>query len=300
MQAWARAVLGLEELADEILLEKSDEPFAVGAAERAMLLREVMAAHLREPSRPLAELYETQVQTRRMRSKFPVGVFGRAVEKVDLQVLEVWRQALGPLEVTGHGAVVRHGFGRAFAPHSTLHDALELQVEVGGEVQQLRLMGQTEMIVGRHGSVIFKAGEAKDREHLRGAFDNVILAAAELSRGGHAHLIIDGEGKTQRVSHAAWTADEARAYLTELAADLFGSPHGYVLTLKDLRESLRGRTVRASRLTGGKRDEQVLGYGPIRRGDGLGEPPSVEELARRRLGPLVERMQGEHPFSEAR
>lgn len=297
VQAWAHAVLGLEEVPDEILLEKSDEPFAVGPAERAVLLREVMAAHLRDPSVPLRELYEQQVTTRRLRSKFPVGVFGRAVAHGDMEVLEVWRAALGPLPVTGSAAVIRHGFGRAFAPHTQLHDAVELSIELNGEPHNVRLIGQTEMIVARHGSVIFKTGKMAEREHLRGAFDNVVLAAAELSVDGHAHLVIDGEGASRRVTHAPWTPSEARAYLTSLAQDLFGQPHGYVLSLVQMRDALRGRLGRQARTTGNRRDDQrVLGYGPITRGDGLGAPPSVEELARRRLLPLVERMDGDHPF----
>lgn len=297
VQAWAHAVLGLEELPDEILLEKSDEPFAVGPAERAVLLREVMAAHLRDPSIPLRELYEQQVTTRRLRSKFPVGVFGRAVAHGDMEVLEVWRAALGPLAVTGSSAVIRHGFGRAFAPHTVLHDAVELSIDLAGEAQNVRLIGQTEMIVGRHGSVIFKTGKMAEREHLRGAFDNVVLAASGLAVDGHAHLVIDGEGACRRVTHAPWSAEEARAYLTSLAQDLFGQPHGYVLSLVQLRDALRGRLGRQVRTTGNRRDDQrVLGYGPITRGDGLGAPPSVEELARRRLWPLVERMDGDHPF----
>lgn len=298
VQAWARAVLGLEELADEILLEKSDEPFAVGAAERARLLREVMAAHLRDPSRPLDQLYEAEVAARRLRSKFPVGVFGRAVKAVDLAVLEVWRGALGPIEVDATG-VARHGFGRAYASHTTLHDAIELEVQIAGEPQALRLIGQTELLVGRHGSVIFKTGSAKEREHLRGAFDNLLLAAAGLGEVGHCHVIIDGQGKVARVDHAGWSQGEALAYLTALATELFGAPHGYVLTLQQLRDALRGRSVRAQRITGSRYDDQLLGYGPIRRGDGLGEPDSIEELAQRRLGPLVSRMQGDHPFAEA-
>ncbi|MEZ4360450.1 MAG: exodeoxyribonuclease V subunit gamma [Kofleriaceae bacterium] len=296
-QAWAHAVLGLDELEDELLLERSDEPFSVGAAERAVMLREVMAAHLRDPSVPLRELYEQQAAARRIRSRFPVGVFGRAVEHNDLEVLEVWRRALGPLEVTGERAVIRHGFGRAFAPHTSLHDAIEVTLELHGDREPVRLVGQTEMLVGRHGSVIFKAGKMAEREHLRGAFDNLVLAAAELSVDGHAHLIIDGDGASKRVAHAAWTTEEARAYLTALAQDLFGRPHGYLLSITQLRDALRGRTVRAARGTGNRRDDQrLLGYGPITRLDGLDQAPSVEELARRRLLPLVIRMQGDHPF----
>jgi hypothetical protein len=225
-------------------------------------------------------------------------VFGRAVAHGDLKVLEVWRAALGPLAVTGAEAVIRHGFGRAFAPHTVLHDAVELAVPLGEETHQVRLVGQTEMIVGRHGSVIFKAGKMTEREHLRGAFDNLVLAASGLSVDGHAHLVIDGEGDSKRVSHAAWTPEEARAYLTDLAQDLFGQPHGYVLSLAQLRAALRGKSGRAARTTGNRRDDRhVLGYGPITRGDGLGAPPSIEELARRRLLPLVKRMDGDHPFA---
>ena len=42
-----------------------------------------------------------------------------------------------------------------------------------------------------------------------------------------------------------------------------------------------------------------LGYGPITRPDGLRAPPDRAAMARRRLQPLVERMQGDHGFEIA-
>jgi hypothetical protein len=38
----------------------------------------------------------------------------------------------------------------------------------------------------------------------------------------------------------------------------------------------------------------VLGFGPIKRVDGLAAPDEPGEIADRRLGPLVERMHGDH------
>src|SRR6185295_6953012 len=49
VQAWAQAVLGLDELPDDEVVEHSDEPFHLSRAERAVMLREVFAAQLRDP-----------------------------------------------------------------------------------------------------------------------------------------------------------------------------------------------------------------------------------------------------------
>src|SRR5262249_26049835 len=113
IQAWAQAVLGLDELPDDEALEHSDEPFYLGRGERAVLLREVFAAPLRDPGGPVERRYDAELKQRQLRGQFPVGVFAEAARKLDLEVLERWRVGLGAIAADG---ATRIGFGRASSP----------------------------------------------------------------------------------------------------------------------------------------------------------------------------------------
>ncbi len=112
VQAWAQAVLDLDELPDDAMIDHSDEPFHVEKPARAVLLREVLAAHLREPEGDLAARYDAVVAALALRGQFPVGVFGEAARAVDLRTLARWRTELGPVEV---GTATRIGFGRSMS-----------------------------------------------------------------------------------------------------------------------------------------------------------------------------------------
>jgi hypothetical protein len=146
---------------------------------------------------------------------------------------------------------------------------------------------------------VIRKAENRNADHLRGAFDHLLLAAVGLAPAGHAHVLLDPEGKKVTVEHERWAAADARAYLAALIAELFDAPHGYLLPFDALARALAGgKASYGSRgfgdLTGG------LGYGPIERKDGLEPPPDAAAIARRRLGPLVERMRGDHGFEVAR
>jgi exodeoxyribonuclease V gamma subunit len=294
IQAWAQAVLGLDELPDEAAAEHSDEPFHMTRAERARVLRDVFAAHLREPGRSLEERYDAHVADLALRGQFPVGVFAEAARALDLRLLERWRAALGPVTV---GAAVRIGFGRASAPGAELRPALALELSGGRTV---RLVGQTELLLRAEvlTSVVpvLRKAESRSPYHLRGALDHVVLAAAGLAPAGHAHVLLDGEGAARRVEHRAWEPGEARAYLAALAGELIERAHGYLLPFEALAKALGGGKppARFGDPTGG------LGYGPIERRDGLEPPEDAAEIAQRRLRPLVERMSGDHGFEDAR
>ena len=293
VQAWAQAVLGLDELPDEAAAEHSDEPFHLTRAERARLLRDVFAAHLREPGRSLEERYDAHVAELALRGQFPVGVFAEAARTLDLRLLERWRAALGPVAV---GAAVRIGFGRAWAEGAELRPALVLDLSGGRTV---RLVGQTELMLRGDALVsvvpVLRKCESRSPYHLRGALDHLVLAAAGLAPAGHAHVLLDGEGAARRVEHRAWSTDEARAYLAILAGELLERAHGYLLPFEALVKALGGGKApsRFGDPTGG------LGYGPIERHDGLEPPGDAAEIAARRLRPLVERMTGDHGFEEA-
>jgi len=292
VQAWAQAVLGLDELPDEAVIDRSDEPFHVDRPARAMLLREVLAMQLRSGGDPGAA-YDEIVAELEVRGQYPVGVFGEAERALDLNTLAAWRDTLGPVAM---GAATRLAFGRSSSRAAELLPALELELSGGRTV---RLVGQTELLVRprvtgeRALSVIPLLGKAelRSRYHLRGALDHVVLAAAGLAEAGHAHVLIDKDGGTRRVEHAPWSQHEARAYLAELVGELLDAPHGYLLPFDQL----------AKALTGGKPsstygDRNGLGYGPIERADGLAAPDDAAAIAHRRFAPLVGRMTGNHGF----
>ncbi|HEY5944505.1 MAG TPA: hypothetical protein VIV40_03400, partial [Kofleriaceae bacterium] len=289
VQAWAQAVLGLDELPDDDVIEHSDEPFVVDRPARAVLLREVLAAQLRDPSADAAERYASVVRDLELRGQFPVGVFGSAARANDLRVLAEWREKLGPIAV---GSATRLGFGRSSSPIAELLPALEIALPGGRTV---RLVGQTELLIrsgDRHTSVIPLLGKAdkKSRYHLRGALDHVVLAAAGLANAGHAHVLLDPDGTLRKVDHAPWSKDDAKQYLASLIGELLDAPHGYLLPFSHLVDAYNGK--KPSRQYGDT--TPVLGYGPIKRIDGLAAPPDPGAIAERRLGPLVERMQGDH------
>ena len=90
--AFGNRVLGLDELPDDDIKEHSDEPFHVERPVRAIVLREVLAAQLRDPSVDPEECYGRVVRDMELRGQFPVGVFGSAARANDLRVLAEWRE----------------------------------------------------------------------------------------------------------------------------------------------------------------------------------------------------------------
>lgn len=295
IQAWALAVLGFDELPDDSTIEHSDEPFHLGRAERTMLLREVLAAHLREPAGDLEARYDATVRDLQLRGQFPVGVFAEAARALDLSILERWRTALGPLART---AAIRIGFGRAWSRGAQLRPPL--QIELPG-ARAIRVIGQTELLLDtgeRRTSVValVRTLDKKTHYHIRGALDHVVLAAAGLAPSGHVHKLLGADGGSFTVTHDPWSPAEAREYLATLIADLLDAAHGYLLPFDGLVRALAGGKPAAK-----YRDmTQGLGFGPIERADGLAVPPDATEIARRRLAPLVERMRGDHGFEVQR
>lgn len=294
VQAWAQAVLGLDELPDDEVLDHSDEPFHQARPVRAGLLRDVLAAHLRDPSSELEALYAAQVALRQLRGEFPVGVFAEAARDVDLELLRTWRAGVGPIAV---GTATRFAFGRASSPNVELLPALAIELADGRSV---RLVGQTELLVGsaRRTSLIAALGELdkKSAYHLRGALDHVVLAAAGLAPEGHVHKLLAADGKVQTIEHAPWSAADARAYLAALAGELLDRPHGYLLPFDALIKAGNGETPTLKTRSHGE-TAPGLGFGPIQRRDGLDLPADARAIAERRWLPLLSRMSG-HSFTK--
>jgi exodeoxyribonuclease V gamma subunit len=287
IQAWAQAVLGLDELPDDEAIEHSDEPFDIDKPAQALVLREVLSTHLREPDRALADIYDAVVRELELRGQFPVGVFGTATRGKHLRTLEEWRGELGPIAV---GSVTRLAFGRSTSRVADLRTAIDLPL---GDGRSVRLVGQTELLVregNRYTSVVPLVGKSdkKGHHHLRGALDHVVLAAAGLAPSGHAHVLLDPEGKALRVSHAPWQPEAAREFLAGLVRELLDQPHGYVLPFDQLVAAYEGKDVKLDR-----EPTRSLRFGPVRRIDGLAIAEDAAAIAERRLGPLAERWSGD-------
>ena len=292
IQAWATAVLGLDELPDDEAIERSDEPFHLDKPDRARLLREVFASQLQRAGAPIADAYDAAVTDAQLRGQFPVGVFAEAARTNDLEMLEAWRTGIGSITA---GSAKRYGFGRASSPGADLVPALSLELSGG---RTLRITGQTELLVVSGTEItsivtMMKDLASKSNYHLRGAFDHLMLTAAGITSTRFVHKLIDRTGKVCEVEHEPWTTADARGYLTALASELLDHAHGYVLPFE----------ASVKILAGGKPSVKVsdranhLGFGPIERQDGLALPPDAAAIARRRLLPLVERMRGnEHGF----
>lgn len=291
VQAWAQVVLGLDELPDDEIVEHSDEPFHVEKPARALLLREVLAAQLRDPNADPEARYIAVVRDLELRGQFPVGLFGAAARASDLRLLAEWRTKLGPIAI---GSATRLAFGRSTSPSAELRSALELALPGGRTV---RLIGQTELLLadgpGRFRSIVPLIGEAskRSRYHLRGALDHLVLAAAGLATAGHRHVLLDRDGTTREVEHQPWSQADAQSYLASLIGELLDAPHGYLLPFDHLVSALAGK---APGRQYGSEVTPTLGYGPIDRLDGLAAPSDPGVIARRRLAPLVTRMRGDH------
>ncbi len=298
VQAWAQVVLALEELPDDSVADDSDEPFHLARSDRAVMLREVFAAQVREQGDVVAR-YTAEADRLTLKNQFPVGVFGEAARALDLRILRVWREKLGPIAV---GGATRYAFGRASGSSRGMNPldstsgssvqllpAVELELDDG---RRVRIVGQTELLLRGpvNTSVITMIRKLDKRTpyHLRGAFDHVLLAAAGVANAGHAHRLIDRDGEVSDIRHEPWTQADARAYLAGLVTELLDGVHGYLLPFESLVKALAGG--KPSRIFGDP--TSGLGYGPIDRLDGLEHPVDASAFATRRLGPLVQRMIG--------
>jgi exodeoxyribonuclease V gamma subunit len=300
VQAWAAAVLRLGDLPDEELVDKSDEPFGHDAVGRAAVLRDTLAAVLGVGAAPasVADAYAAAIDARARRGAAPVGVFGEVAGEADRALVETWREA-----ITGAacGPARRVAFGRSFTGDAALEPPIAIDVDLGGRTRRIELDGQTEILVddagtGTSASIVVIGGKKAARRHtLRGAIDHVALAAAGTAPRTHRTLCLDGAGALHVTEHAAWTPAAARAYLADLVGELLARPHGYLLSLDDADRALAGKPPKITPTRDGHPGS--LGFGPIVRAERLDLPADPLGIAKRRLGPLVERMAGDHGFN---
>jgi hypothetical protein len=312
LQAWARQVLRLREVDDEDPVARTDEPLVTDIAQTAGLLRDVFFRYLRHGgSRPLDEVYRERIRLLRAAGAAPVAVFGALEERQHLDVLRSWQGQLR--EIGGDQLRFRPiGFGRAgerSLPTAPLPPLL-LDVEVDGRTLHVELVGNTAPVAGLGGatqlssltSLILVARGAPTLKHgLRGALDQLVIAAAGLGAGApHATTVLSSKLR-QRHQHAAWSQADAEAHLRLLVSELLGASHDYLMPIDAVISWARSRAageigkrvaaMRRNRRGGGF--QRPEGYGPIERADGLDAPGDAGALAERRFGPLLDRMSGD-------
>jgi exodeoxyribonuclease V gamma subunit len=287
IQAWAQAVLRLDDDDDEDLIRREDEPFGTGSAERAGLLRDAFALHLGatgDAACPVDAAYDAALRRRLLAGHAPVGVFGDAERQRDLETLTAWSA-----ELDGTPSWRRVAFGRASAPGCQLGPPIVLAVEVAGHRRRVELIGQTELLgEGGVGSLILSPSKPQPRHDLRGAFDHLALTAAGLRDGEFQHVVLSRSEDPRRIQHAPWRPDDARAYLTDLAGALLGERHAYLLSLKIASDVIDGKPARLDKPSAGL--PGTLGYGPVSRDGDLDLPPDWRARVARHWEPVLGRM----------
>lgn len=295
VQAWAQVVLRLDALdMDEDGAQREDEPFDVAPRDRAAVLREVFALHLGaggQRPQSLEWAYEAVRKRRTLAGQAPLGLFGEAARRRDLDRLGSWRDDLEERGALG-GPWHRIGFGRATTKVATLEKPIALDLSLRGRTRRVEIVGTTELFGGpkRERSVVLVNREATDEHRLRNGIDHLVLAAADLASGAREGLVLGEKIDVRRL--APWTRADAVAHLTTLVGELLGGPHAYYLTLYLAKNALRGSDLRKP--TPNPSDPMPpLGWGPLDRDPGLVIPGDAAAIARRRLAPLLDREEKE-------
>jgi exodeoxyribonuclease V gamma subunit len=303
LQAWAAAVLRLRESEMEDLVARADEAFATPVAPMVGLLRDVFDAHLgagEQSFEALVARYRQRAQHLELSGHGPTGVFSEIDQERHLAILERWHAHLCALGGEGERfAMVSFGRAREHADAGELLPPLALTVELGepGARRPVRveLFGRTDPLGGADiGSLI---ASHRPTEHprylLRGFLDHLALSAAGRATGEHVTTVITTGDHVSQYRLAPWTADEARAYLAALIADLLDGQHEYLLpceavfTFRDKPDRPIAAVIEGLKSQG--RGFSCL-YGPVSQIDHLDAPRDAEAVIERRFGPLFQRL----------
>lgn len=321
LQAWGKRLLGFREADSGDPLADADEPFATDALTATPLLRQAFFDALdRVPadqpleSADLEAAYEERVLRAQLAGKLPTGVFQRANRSKHLDVLASWLRnltrrhsddVLRGLKVYRFGQASRRGASDVLSP------PLELTLDLGREGHpvptRVRLHGNTLPILPeQRGSLLLILAKQPSERHTARAFmDHLVLSAAGLPCEGPFEAVIS-PGSWANLEHPKhyralrpFTSEEARDYLRELLTQLLRDSHDALFPIEvtapfvsawnaegeppgDLREQIQ-----ASRNNDWSTDSDD--YGPVPQVGRLRPAPRAQELAWRRLAPLVTR-----------
>jgi exodeoxyribonuclease V gamma subunit len=200
-------------------------------------LREVLVGALAETS--LADAYDRAAALAVLDGTLPSGLFGRALRERHLVLLTCWRDGLlqatdraaSRLSVLWLGAAPEHRSDLAPLPPLDLPLSGGATIVVGGRTE---LCGETptggRMVI----SLLASTGrDSVERDLLRPFFTHLALSAMDAGDGPTRAILIrpndDGSPHLDERLFPAVTADQARAYLGALAAELLCQVHATFL-----------------------------------------------------------------------
>ncbi|MBI3723258.1 exodeoxyribonuclease V subunit gamma [bacterium] len=308
LQGWAQRELWLRrDDDDEDVILRGDEAFEPSPLVETIFLREVVSDALRRGGDLGAAIDAAHAEhTRRgeLTGTLPTGVFLEVAKRGHARILEQWSgnlsSALTQEERTG---LVPHRFGASedFGASDVLHSPVIFELEEPRKVR-VELTGRTGSILpGESGSVVFVAKEQPDEKHTLGGFlDHALLAAAGLACAKKTFRVFAiparyGAGRSSERAFKPLTTKQASGWLEKLVTDFLTGTHAYLLSIEPVLEFLR---IPANKYSledkivwwrDKSRRKPSDAWGPIRNWQRYGPPPDAEKLARRRLGPYVER-----------
>ncbi|HEY1696385.1 MAG TPA: exodeoxyribonuclease V subunit gamma [Polyangiaceae bacterium] len=247
LQGWAKFRLGLDEVEDDDVIAREDEPFETEPRVETLLLREVLLGAARE-KQPLDEAYDAVVRDRELRGQGPTGVFAKGERGDHLRALRAWETSLGEQGVA-YDALRQHRFGRAgeHARADEVHEAVVLDVDFV-DAAGVRRIVKAEVAgralplgAGRDASVTLskRANEGKDewaaagrkRALLRALVDHAVLAASGVDAGRARRSVSVVATADVPVVDAEELPplgeDAAKAWLRDRVRELLGEAHAY-------------------------------------------------------------------------
>jgi exodeoxyribonuclease V gamma subunit len=296
LQGWARYRVGLDEVDDDDPAAREDEPFETDVRREVVFLREVLLEAVARGC-PVEQAYDDAVRGRELRGAGPSGLFARGERGPHLATLSGW---CAELEAAGESlrAIEVARFGRAgeHARAGKVYDALVLDLEIVdpagvARMKRVEIGGRTLPMGAESASSItlvkrpkqtwdnkWNAAE-RDRAALRAFLDHAVLSATGVAPDRpHASLLVvrsPEETKTDAVSFAPLSRDEATVWLRSVVRELLEGPHAYFLPCEAVfvhaRENPAGPVgpsiERAREMLGDKDGPPALrsAYGPVPR-----------------------------------
>jgi exodeoxyribonuclease V gamma subunit len=286
LQGWAEVMLRLREIDGDDPLNLLAEPFRCDRGPEVGMLRSVMAQHLHlgGDDAELLAGYREQAELEELSGRAPTGLFAERSRLRQAALLSTWRRLL--VERVGSLPSVRtesYGQNRGQAGVADLLPPVSLATRG----RTIELYGITELLAGAAiGSITFVARAPLQKDFLRGFLDGALLAAAGHGDPvGHVATVV-GDGVTAARRFPAWSASEARTYLTHLADELYFATHAYLLPCEAVFAAALTPEVPIAevitRLTSGH-GKSSSAYGPVKRLADLGPPPDADAIASRRF-----------------
>ncbi|MEZ4340475.1 MAG: exodeoxyribonuclease V subunit gamma [Sandaracinaceae bacterium] len=241
LQGWTRAVLRLDDDRGSADATRAEEPFEPGRLDETIVLRASFEEAVLA-GEPWRASYGRVVEAAIARGRWPLGPFARLFEEKHEAIFETWRTGF---EAIGADRVRRVRLGAADTIRRGVEAADPIVLELAddprrhGRPLRVELVGATELLAGDASVSLLlhhkggAAGRVEELRHaLRAFFDQVALTLLGQAPGPHrsVQLYADRDAPV-RVDHAPIDPASARAWLTDLVADLFAGAHDYLFPI---------------------------------------------------------------------